>query len=271
MLALLIFFSVFLVVSPVEASVKLNELFTYESSGDWIELYADTETDISGWLIKDLTGDIKSIPPNTKVGTPSASFYTITVSNRLNQAQDLIELYSSDKTTLVDSISYGFDDAICAANQGQSIGRVPDGIGVWTRFVATTPSASNSALINACPTPTPSPSPTPSLTPTPTPNPSPTSTPIPSPTPNPSPPLIPSLKPSPISQPFKDATVAGMSIDLSAFSVQATGSMSENPSPSPISTLPPLNRDRARNVIYIGIGILLISVAGFLYYRQRRL
>jgi len=107
------------------------------------------------------------------------------------------------------------------------------------------------------------------------PTPTPTPTPSPSPSPDPSPDLSPSLPPSPVPSPSpisqspspspdlsdQESTVAGVTIETLHL---------ENPSPSlsiePSS--PTLNRARARTALFVGAGLLLISLAGYLGYRQ---
>lgn len=250
----------------VSAAVYVNEFSSYQSSGDWVELYANSETDISGWILKDSSSEIKTIPSSTKIGTPSASILVFTVSNRLNRDQDLIELYQQDGLSLVDSISYGFSDAICAPGEGQSIARQSDGDKSWIRFVSSTQGITNSGAESPCPTPTPSPSPTP--TPTPTPSPSPTPTPTPTPTPRPSP--IPSLSPSiyPLAS-VSTGTVAGETtqIDLSGFGVSPTPSGEPSLQGQALQGLT-LNKTRAKTAILVGSGLTLISLASFLGYRQ---
>lgn len=249
-------------VTLVRAEVWINELNSYPSSGDWIELYADTETDISGWILRDSTSEIKTIPPATKIGTPSASHQIIYVSNRLNRSEDLIELFQSDGNTLVNSVSYGYEDAICAAGDGQTLGRLPDGSSSWIRLATSTPATSNTGEEVPCPSPSPSPTPTPQ----PQTDPPRADTPTPSPSIKPSPPA-PSVVISEVES-LPGGTVAGTSaaeIDLSGFGIF--------PSPSPslqgqsLKALT-LNRTRAKTAILVGSGLILISLAGFLGYRQ---
>jgi hypothetical protein len=142
----------------------------------------------------------------------------------------------------------------------------------FRRFTGGSTSAageSNILLINltaTIPSPSPSPTSTPTPSPTPSPSPTPTRTPTPPPTPKPSPSLTPSILPL-SSDPV--GTVAGEStkIDLSGFGILA----SPNPptggdggSPTHLT----LNPSRAKLVIAIGAGLVLISVAGFFLYRR---
>lgn len=116
--------------------------------------------------------------------------------------------------------------------------------------------------------PTPTPSPSPSLSPSPTQ--------IPSPSPTPVPPTFPSpvgagsSRPSPtILVSTEEGTVAGVAteINLSGFGI--------SPMPSPVGVdhrvdpqKPSLNRTRAKTATLIGIGLTLMSLAGFFGYRK---
>lgn len=173
---------------------------------------------------------------------------------------------------MVDSISYGFSDAICVPGDGQTIGRRVDGGLPWVRFSAPTQGTANGGTEAPCPTPTPSPTPTP----TPSPDPSPT----PTPTPSPSPTLAPSVKPSPkppapsvvvdeVGSLPPEGTVAGVSteIDLSGFGVSPPAS----PKPSGeggSSIEPTLNKSRAKTALIVGSGLILVAIAGFFGYRK---
>lgn len=112
-------------------------------------------------------------------------------------------------------------------------------------------------LTAALPTPNPSPSLAPSPTPTPAPSPSPTPTPAPS------------LKPSPTPQ-LSDpptGTVAGETteIDLSGFGVVPSSSLQGQ-----TLQVPTLNRTRAKTVLLVGVGLILVSLASFFGYRKYR-
>lgn len=116
-------------------------------------------------------------------------------------------------------------------------------------------------LIAIIPTPSPSTSPSPAPSITPTPSLSYTPTPTPKPT------IKPSPSPSPEPSVLDEGEVAGATteLDLSAFG--------KSPSPSPsilgtASMTPSLNQSRLKTVIYIGVGLILISVAGFFGYRK---
>lgn len=129
---------------------------------------------------------------------------------------------------------------------------------------------SNTLIVNLTATlPSPSPSPSPSPTPTPTPISSPSTAPsvIPSPvgvgSTRPSPTPRPDLSPPPA------GTVAGDSteIDLSGFGIAPTPI--EDPSLRGDSSQgPTLNQSRAKTVILIGSGLILLSIAGFFAYRR---
>ncbi len=181
---LVIFISLLLTPSSVNAQVVINEFYSYETSGDWIELYASEDTDISGWILRDTTSVMKTIPQGIQIGPMSSLFYVAEVGNRLNKDGDRIVLYKDDDTTLVDEVPYGDEGGVCTPGAGQSAGRFPDANSTIERFATPTKGNSNdSATLDPCPTPTPSPTSTPAPTLTPTPQPTSTNTPTPTPRP----------------------------------------------------------------------------------------
>jgi len=174
--------SLFLFVSErIYAQVVINEISSFESTGDWIELYAFEDVDMSGWIIRDSATSIISTVENGTVVGPSANpFFIIDASNRLNKSGDIVKLYKSDDVTLVDQLPYGDQGGVCAPQSGQSIGRYPDANSTIERFSSPTQGTSNNtSTLNPCPSPTPEPLPTNTSTPKPTFTPKPTSTPIP--------------------------------------------------------------------------------------------
>jgi len=122
------------------------------------------------------------------------------------------------------------------------------------------------SLSEPTPTPTPTATTTSTSTPTPTPTPTPTLAPSPTPSPKPSPK---SAKPTPSPSDDPEGTVAGVHVD----SVElALGDSSPTPSPSssPGPTSLTLNRDRARVALFVGAGLIVLSVGGFFGYRKWR-
>lgn len=150
----------------------INEISSWDSTGDWIELYALENTDISGWILRDNANKpIKTVPGGTIIGPSTNSFYVIEAGNRLNKDSDFIKLLRSDDATVVDSIIYGESGSPCAPGQGESIGRYPDANSVIDRFSAVTKNSSNNlGTLLSCPTPTfePTNSPAPTATSKPT-------------------------------------------------------------------------------------------------------
>ncbi len=197
-LLIFIFFTVWSFVFPQKllAQVVINEFSSYESSGDWVELFAIEDATISGWILRDTaTSKMATIPQGISIGPSStSSFYIINVGDRLNRDGDVIKLLKQDDFTLVNQISYGTQGEVCAPGLGQSVGRYPDANATIDRFSSPTQGTSNNnSILDPCPTPTPTP--TPSLVSTPTP--SQTSAPTPTKTPSPTPSKSPTLKPIP--------------------------------------------------------------------------
>lgn len=156
-------------------ALVINEISTY-SSEDWVEIYSDSELDISGYELKDSVGNSKLIPENTTIGTDT-NYYVVDFSNKLNKDEDTVTLYDKEKNQL-DSVSYGKAGQLCAPENGQSIGRKPDGSGGFQRLANETRLEINTDLEAPCPTPKPDPT----TTPTPNPTTNPEKTPTPKPT-----------------------------------------------------------------------------------------
>ncbi len=168
--------------SLTSAQVVINEFESWKATGDWIELYAIEDTDISGWVIKDATSVVKTLPNDLKIGPSTSQYYLVEAGNRLNKDEDTIKLLKADNTSLMDQIGYGGSDNVCAPGENESIGRYPDANSVIERFKSSSKgSSNNNSHLSPCPIPTDIPdSPTstskPSTTMKPSPTPKPTNT-----------------------------------------------------------------------------------------------
>ena len=122
------------------------------------------------------------------------------------------------------------------------------------------------ALTKTYPSPSPSPTTQPSPIPTPTPTPTPSvSVPVPSSqtSPKPSLLLVPGLA-SPMS-----GTVSGVTdVDLSTFGLSSPSPIEEKQQGSTSSSLT-LNPGRARLMVIVGSGLILIAISIYLWYRKR--
>lgn len=205
MFFLVLFFSLLLFsTSGVDAQVVINEFSSYESSGDWVELFAMEYATISGWILRDTaTSKMATIPQGISIGPSSTSiFYVINVGDRLNRDGDVIKLLKQDDSTLVDQISYGTQGEVCAPGQGQSVGRYPDANATVDKFSSPTQGTSNNnAALDPCPTPTPNPTSSTTFSPSPTPTPAPAKTPTPTSTKTSTPVPIKTPSPKPINTP----------------------------------------------------------------------
>lgn len=120
----------------------------------------------------------------------------------------------------------------------------------------------------------PSPSPSPTPTPSPTVQPSPSSIPSHSPSiPSLTPSTIPSPKPSVFSSPEfnipQSGTVSGVTdIDLSVYGLSSPSPFKEERQSTPSSSLT-LNPGRARLMVIVGSGLILIAISIYLWYRKR--
>lgn len=172
-----VFLLFFIFPQKIWAQVYINEFSSYESQGDWIELYATEDTDISNWVLRDTSvSKMKTIPEGTTIGPSTSQYFTLDVGNRLNRDGDKIELRQADDSTVVDQVWYGDSNEVCPPETGQSAGKTPDGTGVWRRFSSQSKNAANTQGTSPCanqntpnPTVAPTPTPTPTLSPTPRP------------------------------------------------------------------------------------------------------
>lgn len=266
MLFIVLFFY-FLFVPIVNASVVLNEI---SPTGDpeWVELYntGEESVDLSGFTLWDAAGDTADLMLE---GTISAKSYLV-----FPHAKGWLNDSSKETLTLKDKDNQALDSVTYSScKSGLSIARLPDGIGEWFMDVVAT-----QGLVNLFPSPTPSPSP--DLSPTPSPNPSPSSIESamamelsPTPTPNPSPSSIshstPRSSPQSLASPSvereEEGTVAGDSIEITLDGFGASPLPSPTPSPKGNSSS---FSERLFNVIFIGVGLLALSVAGYFGYRK---
>lgn len=256
----------------VFAQVVINEFIPNPSSGnDWVELYSSTDIDISGWVLDDegTATDMKTIPPGISIGPSTNQFFSIEVSNRINQSSDTIYLYSVKKASLIDSYSY-------SNNPGADIsfGRFPDA-GSWGTC-SPTKNAANASCTVSTPTPTSSPTsmPTPTSSPTPTPTPIPSSTPTPTPSSTKTPtPKSPTPKPTVSSTPTPTPKATTVSVSMvreissSKSFKDILGTESAGPSLKPVKKSEEVKtlgaNENNLSKILIGLGvIILISGAG---------
>ncbi len=173
----------------VFAQVVLNEVNPAPSSGsDWIELLNPTDQDLSltGWSVQDSSSVLTTTPTLTNQTILAHNYFVVEVSNRLNNTNDLVKLFSPNGQ-IYDSMNYE------RTVTDQSWARQPDGTG---SYFLVTPTRGYS---NASSFPTVSPSPSTSPYPTPLPTPQPSLSPQNSPAASPIPSYSPS--PTPISQP----------------------------------------------------------------------
>lgn len=122
--------------------IVINELFPNPSSGnmEWVELYNPTNTDIdiSGMWVDDIARG--RAPTQITQGSTivAGGFWTLDTHKVFNNRGDSVRLLLPDRTTVVDSFSYG------RSTRNESFHRSPDG-GAWvaTSTAATTRGAPN--------------------------------------------------------------------------------------------------------------------------------
>ena len=259
----------FLFPSNSFAQAVINELSSWETTGDWIELFAFENTDISGWILRDKANTpIETIPIGTIIGPSSSSFYVIEAGNRLNKESDQIKLLKGDDVTVVDSIIYGEADSPCAPGQGETIGRYPDANSLVDRFSnATKNSSNNNGTRLPCPTPTSPPSNT--SVPTPTTKPTNTS----DPTKKPSPTIRPTPK-SEVKTAIAEETGEIEPTKINEGNREQVGSSYTNTRESPTPT-PQVKGNTTNSFPYtaaflIVLGLFFIGVSVFAFLRNQK-
>jgi hypothetical protein len=261
-LFLFIFFLLFFIsASEASAQVVINEFSSWDTSGDWVELYSEENIDISEWILRDTTSVMKIIDSGKSIGPSTSQFFIVEVGNRLNRNGDVIELYRKDGVTQEDKVSYGDEGGACLPGPAQSIGRYPDGMGSFVRFSSPTKKASNEGVeLDPCPTPTPELTPTPTLGPTSTPTPTPTKT--PTATPKPTVKAVVTKKPEVISgkttSDEDESEILGLREGL------------ESPSPTPIPELEEKGKIPITAVLFVLGGLVFIGVAGYPFLKSMK-
>lgn len=254
------------------AQVLINE-FSANDSVDWVELYANQDTDISGWILHDsATTKIGQIPQNTVIGptATSGSFLMVNVSTRLNSDKDQIKLFMSDDSTKIDEVDYGDANQVCAPLAGQSAGRFPDGSNFIDRLSSQTPNGTNTwDQSHACPSPTPSPTNSPTPNPTNSPTQAPSATPVPTASPIP----IATKKPVVTPSPNTPESVLGDATDAGTTNISDLRNSLESGSETPSST-PASQKNASKFPIIAGAfvisGIGLVGFAGYMFFKKQK-
>lgn len=239
------------------AAVFINELNT-SGNDDWVELYADSDTDISGWVIKDTTGVVKTIDEGVVVG--SSGYYSINVGSRLNKNGDRIILYDNNSQK-IDEFPYGSEGGPCAPTKDttQSVGRENDGGTSLVRFQVSTKDATNDGAPKE-PCPTPSPTIVPTNTPTPTLGPTNTPTPTKAPASTPTKAVTPTKKPSPT------ALIVQKNVDDSESELVLGEAVTVSPTPSSSNSSGSQVKVGAR--IFLVLGLLFLGIAIITFTRE---
>lgn len=259
-----VFFVVFLfLASPVNAKVYINELSTNTTNDDWVEIYADVDTNISGWTIKDEAGNTKPITAVENIGQSSSEghYYVVDFGNSLNKDGDRVTLYNKDSSK-IDEMAYGDKGGPCApeTDTNQSLGRETDGGTSLVRFQVSTKDATNEgAPKEPCPTPSPTPvsTNTPTPTPTKTPTNTPTSQPTKSPTPSPTKSVTPTKTPTPTPTQIQENSelVLGEAVSIT-------------PTPTTVKTKSSTVAVGAKMFLILGLLFLGIAIITFTYKMQ---
>lgn len=249
-------FLLFTFSKEIFAQVLINE-FSSGSTSDWIELYniSTQSADLSSYKLMDSGSNSKNLSGNMAPG----GFLSFSFSNWLNNGGDTVRLFNGD--VLVDSIGYGGSGQVCVADDGDSIGRYPDGNNTIERFSAPTREASNNgAALDPCPTPTPDPTPSPSPTVTPTSTPTPTPTPTKTPTPVP----VKTTGPTP--------RVLAQATDDNQNSIDKMRQSLATPTPKTLVSAEETTKRKfpLLSLLFISTGLALIGWVGYNYLQNRQ-
>jgi len=123
-------------VAVAPTTVTINEISSYDNSGDWVELYnpTDSSVDLTGWLLKDKTNNSTTAFSASSIAADG--FVTVDFSNKLNRNGDIVYLYNG--VTLVDTAAYGTEGSIPAPTASNTASSTPDGSDTWILQAATT-------------------------------------------------------------------------------------------------------------------------------------
>ena len=110
-----------------QPEVVINEFRSYNTSGDWIELYnkGTSEVLLDGWSINDSDSEIHTFGASDSIS--AGGYLVVDVGSRLNRDGDTITLLKGSET--IDEVTYGSGaDEAQAPGEGNSTGRYPDGV-----------------------------------------------------------------------------------------------------------------------------------------------
>lgn len=108
--------------------IKINEFSSYETSGDWVELYnpSSVEVCLNGWTLWDTGANpIKTLSATDVI--PAQGWLQVSAGNRLNRDGDTIILKDAAGAE-IDRVTYGSAAGNAPVpGSGQSAGRCPNG------------------------------------------------------------------------------------------------------------------------------------------------
>lgn len=151
-------FFLFFSTSHVCAKVVINEVYPNPEDGkeEFIELYSDTETNLEGYVLSDLSNHSYTIKNKTIAANEYLVFYKSETSIPLNDSGDESVTLQDDKSSQIDKMTFGF------TTKGKSWSRSPDKTGNFENNTDPTPGSANSTP----PSPTPGSTATPTVAPT---------------------------------------------------------------------------------------------------------
>ena len=137
------------VVGGAPAEVVINEFSSYNSTGDWLELYnkGTSQVLLDGWSLNDSASEIHAFGAGDNIS--AGGYLVVDVDDRLNIGGDTIILLNSSGI-IVDQVTYGSGVEMAPEpGEGNSTGRYPNGVDTdndaadFREFGTPTPGASN--------------------------------------------------------------------------------------------------------------------------------
>jgi hypothetical protein len=263
-----------------DAQVVINEFSSSTDNGDWIELFAYEDVDLTYYRLTHLKtdgseGDI-NIPAPTNLGPNSVNgqYKVINLNNYLGNDGDRVRLYKIGDSQPKSDIVYGDQGGVCIPTTAGSIARIPDGGNTIDGLLLSTKGYTNGEVITyPCPSPAPVPTNTPTNTPaptsTPTNTPTPTNSPSSTPTSTPKPSLTPTKKPTPTPKDYTSENQE-LSADVSQFRYDSSDEAKEN-----AKDVLGVSDEEKENVspfayVLLGLGIIFVGVSIFLYIKNKK-
>ncbi len=128
-------------------NVKINELSTFTTNSDWVELYNNNAfcVSLNGLAIWDSNLTMATDDMSGEIINPFGWLW-VDAGNRFNSGADEIFLHNNVASSTEDSFAYGPSPKYAPASTGQFYVRFPDGTGDWQITASATPGYKNEII-----------------------------------------------------------------------------------------------------------------------------